>query len=140
MRLTSISGFLVIPTASAAAMDEPKKDDKPPAVRALEVKLEGVVKGRFGEPTVITSPEELAKAITDEAAVAAIRKAVDFKTDKVLYFAWTGSGHDKLTFTTAEGKKGPEATFSYTPGKTRDIQPYKKLFALTKDATFKIAP
>jgi hypothetical protein len=115
-------------------------EEKKAAIRALDVKIEGAVPTKFGEPTVIANEEQLAKAIKDEPAVAAIKKQVDFKTEKLLYFAWSGSGQDKLTFTTAEGKKGPEVTFTYSPGKTRDVRPHKKLFALPKEATFKIAP
>lgn len=115
-------------------------EEKMPAVRALDVKIEGAVSSKFGDPTVIADEEQLAKAIKDESAIAAIKKVVDFKTEKVLYFAWSGSGQDKLTFTTADGKNAPEVTFTYTPGKTRDVRPHKKLFALAKDAPFKIAP
>lgn len=115
-------------------------DEKNPAVRALDVKIEGAVSARFGEPTVIANEEQLRKAIKDETAAAAIKKAVDFKSEKVLYFAWSGSGQDKLTFTSGEGKKSPEVTYTYTPGKTRDVRPHKKLYVLPKDATFKIAP
>jgi len=127
---------LAILFAGAPIMGEEKKS----AVRALDVKIEGVAPAKFGEPTIIASDEELAKAIKDEAAAAEVKKAVDFKTEKVLYFAWSGSGQDKLTFTTVEGKKGPEVTFTYAAGRTRDIRTHAKLFAIPKDGTFKIAP
>jgi hypothetical protein len=140
MRLLSVAAYVAFLASGAWAMDETKKGDKPSAVRALDVKIEGMAKGRFGAPVVIASPEELAKAIPDEAAVAAIAKAVDFKTERLLYFTWSGSGQDKLTFTTAEGKKGVEVTFTYAPGRTRDVRAHNKLFAIPKDATFKSAP
>jgi len=126
---------LAILFTGAPIMGEEKKSD----VRALDVKIDGVA-ARFGEPTVIANDEQLAKAIKDEAAAADVKKAVDFKIEKVVYFAWSGSGQDKLTFTTADGKQGPEVTFTYTPGRTRDIRKHTKLFAVPKDATFKIAP
>jgi hypothetical protein len=127
---------LAILLAGMPTMAEEKKS----LVRAIDVTIEGAVPSRFGEPTVIADEEQLAKAIKEEAAAAAIKKAVDFKSEKVLYFSWSGSGQDKLTFTTGEGKKNPEVTFTYTPGKTRDVRPHKKLFVLPRDATFKIAP
>lgn len=135
MRWLHIYTFAIL-FMGAPTMGEEKKS----AVRSLDVKIEGVAPAKFGEPTVIANDEQLTKAIKDEAAAAEAKKAVDFKTEKVLYFAWAGSGQDKLTFTTAEGKQGPEVTFTYTPGRTRDIRKHAKLFAVPKDATFKIAP
>jgi hypothetical protein len=126
---------LAILFAGAPIMGQDKKS----AIRALEVKVEGLPSSNFDEPTVIANDEQLAKAVKDEAAVAEIKKAVDFKTEKVLYFAWSGSGLDKLTFTTAEGKAGPEVTFNYTPGRTKDLRPHHTLIAVPKGTTYKIA-
>ena len=116
-------------------MADPKTDDKGMVVRALDVKIEGPAKGRPTEPTVIRSPEELAKAIPDEAAVAAVKKVANFEKEHVIYFAWSGSRQDKITFTVQNGKAGPEVTFTYAPGLTRDVRPHQKLFALPKGAT-----
>ena len=80
----------------------------------------------------------MAKAIKDEAAVAAVKKAVDFEKEQVVYFAWSGSGQDKLTFAAAGEQKGPDVIFTYAPGRTRDVRMHKKLFALPKDAKFKV--
>jgi hypothetical protein len=112
-------------------------DPKETTVRALEVKVEGPAKGRATEPVAIRSADELAKAIPDEAAVAAVKKAVDFEKEQVVYFAWSGSGQDKITFASA-GAAAPVVTFSYTAGRTRDIRAHTKLFALPKDATYKV--
>ena len=83
--------------------------------------MEGAATGRFGNPVAIDGPEALAKAIRDEAAVTAVNKAVDFKIEKVIYFAWSGSGQDKVAIGTAEGKTGSVVTFTYTAGLTRDV-------------------
>jgi hypothetical protein len=112
-------------------------DPKEAPVRALDVKVEGSAKGRATEPVVIRSADELAKAITDEAAVAAIKKAVDFEKEQIVYFAWSGSGQDKITFASLDGA-APLVTFTYTPGRTRDFRPHTKLFALPKAATCKV--
>ena len=128
----------VVVAAAGALAADPKPDPKEAAVRALDVKVSSPAKGRPTEPTAITSAEELAKAIPDEAAVAAVKKAVDFEREKVVYFAWSGSGQDKVTFATSAGAKGPEVTFTYSPGRSRDVRPHVKLFALSKDAAHKV--
>src|SRR6185369_267833 len=52
---------------------------------------------------VITSAGELAKAISDKESVAKVASQVDFTKEKLVYFKWSGSGGDKLSFTTAKG-------------------------------------
>ena len=123
----------VLALAAAALAVEPKES----AVRSLDVKVEGPAKGRVAQPVAIRSADELAKAIADEAAVAAVKKAVDFEKEQVVYFAWSGSGQDKITFESAGGA-APTVTVTYTPGRTRDVRPHAKLFALPKDATYKV--
>lgn len=130
--------MLVFGLVSNAAPD-PKKDAKPATVRVLDVKLDGEAKGKATEPTVITSAEELAKAIKDAAAIEAIQKAVDFKKEQVLLFQWAGSGQDKITFDLGEGDKASEVTFAYKRGLTRDLRQHKKLFVLPKDAKYNFA-
>ena len=126
-------------TLDSVAVEESKKGAKPAAVRALEVMVEGEATGGFSKPTIIASPEQLAKSIKGEAAVAAIKKSVDFEKDVVLYFAWAGSGQDKLTSSMDVDTDG-FVTFTFAPGKTRDIRQHKKLFAIPQDAKIKIVP
>ncbi|HJZ92402.1 MAG TPA: hypothetical protein VKE40_16115 [Gemmataceae bacterium] len=133
--------FCVAVTATlslAAEADDPKKDPEAKAAREIDVKAAGGVAGKPTEPTVIATDEELAKSIDNKDALAAIRKAVDFSKDKVLYFRWAGSGMDKLGFTVDSGEKMPMVKFTYTPGKTRDLRQHGKLFAMPKDAKFEV--
>jgi hypothetical protein len=132
---TLIVASLTVLFASAVAMADEKKA---PPVRALDVKVDGEVTNRFGSPVVIANAEQLARAIKDEAAVAAVKKAADFEKEQVVYFSWSGSGQDKLTFAAGSDPKGPDVIFTYTPGRTRDVRMHKKLFALPKDAKFKV--
>jgi hypothetical protein len=132
---TLIVTSLTVLFASAVAMADEKKA---PPVRALDVKVDGEVTNRFGSPVVIAGAEQLAKAIKDEAAVTTVKKAVDFEKEQVVYFAWSGSGQDKLTFAAGSDKADPDVIFTYTPGRTRDVRMHKKLFALPKDARFKV--
>ncbi|HKB06384.1 MAG TPA: hypothetical protein VKD90_29585 [Gemmataceae bacterium] len=128
----SISVSVLALTAATLA-GEPKEG----TVRALDVKVERPAKGRVTQPVAIRSADEMAKAIADEAAVAAVKKAVDFEKEQVVYFSWSGSGQDKITFESSGGA-APTVTFTYTPGLTRDLRPHARLFALPKDATYKV--
>ena len=83
-------------------------------------------------------PKRLAKAVEDASAQDTIKKAVDFGKQKLLYFAWSGSGGDKLGFTVGKGDKAPEVTFRLTPGLTRDLRAHFKLYAVAKDATWRM--
>jgi hypothetical protein len=133
-----IGSALALTFTIAAAAPDPKKPETAATVRPIDVAIPGPAKGKATEPTVIANAEELAKAVADDEAATAIKKAVDFKTEKLLLFTWAGSGQDKITFAVEDGKKGPEVTFTYTRGFTRDLRQHKKLFALPKDATFKV--
>ena len=123
--------------AAAGLVADPKPKDKAMSVRKVDVKVEGEAKGRPAEPTVIRTAEELAKAIPDEKAFAAVRRAVDFEREQVVYFTWSGSGQDKVEFDVKEGTT-PEITFTYTRGRTRDVRHHNKLFAMPKGATHKV--
>jgi hypothetical protein len=112
-------------------------DPKEGAVRVLDVKVEGPARGRVSAPATIRSADELAKAIPDEAAVAAVKKAADFAKEQVVFFSWSGSGQDKISFESSVGA-APTVTFTYTPGRTRDVRAHTRLFALPKDATYKV--
>jgi len=137
--LTSLAlcGLLTPLTARA----EDKKDEKPAIVKEIDLKglkLPPARGGNATKPTTITSAEELAKAIPDEEAQAKIKKDVDFAKQKVVFFAWAGSGQDKLTTITADGKS--EVVFSYERGLTKDLRSHLRLFVLPKDATVTIVP
>ncbi len=131
--LATAVAALLVPLAVVA--DEVKKD-KEPVVREIDlkgVKLEAV-RGRLDKPTVIANAEELGKTFADEELRTRLKKEVDFAKQQMLYFAWSGSGGDKLEPKVEEGK----VLFQYKPGLTRDLRPHFKLFVLPKDATWKI--
>lgn len=85
-------------------------------------------------PTEIKTAEELSKTIPQEDVVAAIKKEVDFGKQKLVFFAWAGSGQDKVTGEIAK----EEAVFTYKPGLTRDLRSHYRLFAVSKDAKVKV--
>jgi len=92
--------------------------------------------GKAGEPTTITSAEELVKSPILKDAAEELKKQVDFKAEKLLVFAWAGSGQDKLTVTAKEKDKKTVLTIGYTPGRTRDLRQHSKLFVVPKDGEF----
>jgi len=127
-------------SAGAFAEDEAKEGKEDAVVK--ELKATGVPRvldrGDVSKPTLITNTEELAKAIPVEAVQERLKKEVDFTTQQVLFFAWSGSGGDKLTYTVEKGKKGPEVIFQYRSGLTKDLRSHVRLFVLPKDATWKV--
>ena len=133
---TAVAILLAAVAVCAAAADEPKKE----AVR--EIKVKGLPEpgpaAQFGKPLEIADAEGLARAVPDEAARAAVTKEVDFKTEKLVLFSWSGSGGDKLTFKVEKGKEGPEVVFSLTPGKTDDLRRHVHLYAVPRDAKVKL--
>lgn len=110
-------------------------DDKP-AVKEIptkELKIPAMRGGKATEPTVIKSADDLAKSPALKDSADAIKKEVDFDTQKLVFFAWSGSGGDKIA---------PDAktagTFAYTAGLTRDLRPHVHVFVVPKDAEVKV--
>jgi hypothetical protein len=121
----------------AVAVEDPKAAGDG-SVR--EVSLEGYKaafpKTRVDAPTIIASAEELGKAFADKDVLDRLTKEVDFTKEKLLFFAWSGSGQDKLGHAIGDAK---EIVFTYTPGRTKDLRSHAKLFAIGKDAKWKMA-
>ena len=88
-------------------------------------------------PTMVTDEDGLKKAIPDEDTRKRIAKLVDLKEQKLLIFAWKGSGGDKLDYTVLE--RFPELIkFTVTPGKTDDLRSHVKLFAVRNNVTWEV--
>jgi hypothetical protein len=110
-------------------------DDKA-AVREIPTKGLKVLPPKGGKataPTEIKSADELAKNEALKGAADAITKQVNFETEKLVFFAWSGSGQDKV----APDEKSPGA-FTYTRGLTRDLRRHVRLFAVPKDAKVEV--
>ena len=120
--------FLVASAAGAG--------DKP-SVRALDLKAVKLTHaGNAPEAAVAGSAEELAKvkALADETSRGAVAKQVDFAKEKVVVFAWSGSGGDRLVpeLKTDGGKV--LVTFTSAAGATDDLREHGFVFAVPKDA------
>ena len=90
----------------------------------------------FNKPIVVKSKEEAAKHFGKEG-VAALVKAVDFKKQFVLVFAWRGSGGDQLNYTVAESFP-EQISFSRQFGRTRDLRSHAKVFALRSNVKWSV--
>lgn len=113
-----------------AAPDVPDLPEKP-VVEKLEVTAEAAVfdDASRNRPLELTSADQ-AKAYFSEAQLAALNGMVDWDSQRVLVFAWRGSGQDKLATDVEQGDDGPSVKFIYTPGLTRDLRPHVYIFAI----------
>ena len=90
----------------------------------------------FNKPIVVKSKEEAVKHFGKDA-VATLGKAVDFKKQILLVFAWRGSGGDQLNYSVAESF--PEQIFfSRKFGRTRDLRSHAKVFALRSNVKWSV--
>ena len=138
---STLFALVLMPALPILRGEEPKKDDKDAVVR--EIKLEGLKRsepgaGKPDKPDVITSEEELTRAFPENELRDRIAKEVDFKKQQLVFFAWAGSGRDKLEFGVYKGKKATEVTFTYERGLTRDLRRHYHLFAIPRDATWRV--
>jgi hypothetical protein len=90
-------------------------------------------------PTVVRSKAELEKAIDNKEVRDEILKAVKFDQDYLVVFAWSGSGGDRVAFEVAKGAKGNEVVFKRTFGRTDDLREHRKVFAIPKTMTHRLA-
>ncbi|MCX7666494.1 MAG: hypothetical protein N2112_13220 [Gemmataceae bacterium] len=96
-------------------------------VRELEApKIKGT--GKATAPKFIKSEADLKEILPDYKA------DVDFKKERLVLFAWSGSGQDKITYA-GDAKM---VTFTVNYGLTRDLREHVKLFAVPKDAIVEV--
>jgi hypothetical protein len=137
MRACAILTALFVASLAPAADDKDK-----PAVKEIptkDLKLTFPKGGKATEPKEIKTAEELAKSEVVGGAADAIKKQVNFEKEKLVVFAWGGSGQDKLTPELKTADKKTTAVFTYTRGLTRDFRQHIHLFAVPKDAEVKVS-
>jgi hypothetical protein len=137
---TGIFCFLAVSTValSLASAGQTNQKDKDAVVR--EIDLKGFARARTSavaaKPTRITNAEELAKAFPDVDATWLVRiaKQVDFDKEELLFFAWTGSNTDRLSFKVDESRKVPVVAFNFARGSGEDMPRAKfRLYAIAKN-------
>lgn len=117
--------------------------DKPVPLVPIDTKAKSIAvavpeRGDMLKPTEIKSADELAKSpLFAKADAEKVKKEVNFEKEKLVVFAWSGSGQDRVAGTLVTADKKATATFVFTPGATLDLRSHAKLFVLPKDATVK---
>ena len=127
--------------AAAILLAVPAFAEDKPAVREIPtkgLKLKLPEGGKPTAPTEIKSAEDLAKSPAFGGAAADIKKQVDFSKEKLVAFAWGGSGGDKLTPELKTEDKKVTATFTFRAGLTLDFREHFHLYAVPKDAAVKV--
>ncbi|MFO0925453.1 MAG: hypothetical protein U0736_00210 [Gemmataceae bacterium] len=103
----------------------------------VEVKEAAYRPGRPPQPRVLRSEKDAAEHLTADGA-AELKKRVDFATQAVLLFAWRGSGQDRPTAAAGKTARDP-VTFTYQAGRTRDLRPHARAFAVPSAARWAVA-
>jgi len=121
---------------------------EPPADKtsARRLDLTGIMRpgdrNAFGKPTRITDKEGLANAFPKSTWQDLIDKQVDFTKERLLLFAWSGSGGDRLSFKVNSGfKDGKEQTivaFRYQPSDDKSDAEHLYLFAVPYAAVWSL--
>jgi hypothetical protein len=116
-------------------------DDKKEAT-VKEIELKGLKRDnpntKYDNPTVIKTEDDLKKAFPEEETQTAVKKEIDFGKNQILFFAWSGSGQDALSYEV--NKDNPnEVIFKFTPGRTKDFRSHFHAYMLPKVAKWKFA-
>jgi hypothetical protein len=148
MRIALLVAVAALIVPFAAFADDPKPKPKVDVLVApddgksvREIPLKGVTPPRDGKvatPTEIKDAATLEKTFSDATVLAAIKKEVDFTKEKLVYFAWSGSGQDKIAGALDPTAAQITVVFKYTPGLTRDLRPHVHLFAIPAKAVFRV--
>lgn len=131
MRITPFFVFMACATVSANLIAGEPGKLREISTKGIKINFE---KGKVSAPKTFSTAEELAKAIPNSDSIT---KQVDFGREKLVLFAWGGSGGDKLT--AKAGADGKQITFQFTQGLTFDYRPHIYLFAVPKMAELKIS-
>jgi hypothetical protein len=86
------------------------------------------------KPLLIEDAATAAKYFSKDE-LKALAKEMDFKTQKLVVFAWSGSGGDKLTHAVMESYP-EQIRFQCKRGRTKDLRSHWYVYALRKNVTF----
>lgn len=122
-RLLLLSAILSLCSATAGWADEPIRK-----IEGVQPKATAFGLGGAEKPLVIQSADEAATHF-DDKNLATLEKEVDFSKQKVLLFAWRGSGQDRIEFVVLESYP-EQVRFSYQRGRTKDLRQHVKVFII----------
>jgi hypothetical protein len=138
--LTGICCFLAVAALAlpVASAEETNKKATDAVVQEIDLKgfTRAKTRGVASKPTRITNAEELAKAFpdTDKEWLDRIARQVNFEQEELLFFAWTGSATDRLSFKFEQTRNGPVVVFSYKQGHGEDApRPRFRLYAIARN-------
>ncbi|MEC7565182.1 MAG: hypothetical protein VX738_05815 [Planctomycetota bacterium] len=122
---------------STIVVNSTAKEILPPIQELADIKAKDQIwkVTKRGVPITLRNKSEAAKYFA-EPQLKLLLKKVDFQEQVLLVFAWRGSGQDKMTYTVAESFP-EQITFKILPGRTRDLRPHLKIYALRKNVKFK---
>jgi hypothetical protein len=127
--------LLVALFASTALAAKPAETPALQELPNLETK-EAVFKASSAtKPIVLKTEKEAADYFTADELTKLGKRHVDFKDQIILIFAWQGSGQDKLSYSIAESFP-EQITFTYAPGRTKDLRSHIQIFALRANVTW----
>lgn len=133
MRLAALTALCLFAPALGAA---DKAGVRPLDLGSLKLKHAGNAPEAFAAG----SAEDLAKLkpLAGNADLGALAKQVDFTKEKVVVFAWQGSGGDKFAPDVKTDGGKVLAVFTYSPGVTDDLRRHGFAFAVPKDAAVEV--
>jgi len=145
MTRIGMTAAAVIVVAWASATAPGAEDEAPPEsagpaienVTGVAPKPDAFKPRGWKTPTEIGTADE-AKAFFGEKQMEKLLGQVNFEKQKVLVFAWRGSGGDRLSYSVA-GSFPEQVTFEYRGGRTRDLRPHVHVFALRKNVTWRVS-
>ena len=130
----AIIGLVVLGGQIVAFADKAAAESS--VVKIIELKII-VLAGeadRLKKPNQINNAKQLGKVITDNSERARISEQFDFDSQKLLYFRWSGSSGDKLSFVIKTTGKTNKVTFYYRMGAQDDVEQHAFLYAVDKGA------
>jgi hypothetical protein len=88
------------------------------------------------KPVVIANKKAASKYFEKED-VAKRLKFIDFDKQVLFVFAWRGSGQDEMSYhlkkDASDESNAAEVEFTFRPGRTRDLRPHTKVYAIEDD-------
>lgn len=103
-------------------------EEKSAPIPAIDLVLSEFPKSKVTDYLTITDEKKLKEVVDGKEKLDKIK--VDFTKQKVLIFAWSGSGGDQLTATGND----KEVNINYIRGLTKDLRGHTKAFVVSKDA------
>jgi hypothetical protein len=133
-----IASFLIFGLCSFALAEKQAKV-KPITAVSLESShgtFTKILKKAGSKTPLVLDTEEAAKKYFAEKELKALKKKMNFATQKLIVIVWRGSGGDKISYTVMESFP-EQVIFNYKRGMTRNLGPHFKLFALRKNVKIK---